>query len=152
MIGEVLQVMTDLAEGGMTMLVVSHEMGFCRHVSDRVIFMDEGVIVEQGTAEQILTTPRKKGQNGSLGRFCNRGSRSGTPWTTTKGRILNVQTASYDPDRPGNADDLRSAGVGFRLLLDTIQQRGKLIVGIQTSAPPASMVNERAKSSVLKLT
>jgi len=46
MIGEVLQVMTDLAEGGMTMLVVSHEMGFCRHVSDRVIFMDEGVIVE----------------------------------------------------------------------------------------------------------
>ena len=60
MIGEVLQVMTDLAEGGMTMLVVSHEMGFCRHVSDRVIFMDEGVIVEQGTAEQIFDNPQEE--------------------------------------------------------------------------------------------
>jgi len=44
----------------MTMLVVSHEMGFCRHVSDRVIFMDEGVIVEQGTAEQIFDNPQEE--------------------------------------------------------------------------------------------
>ena len=60
MICEVLQVMTDLAEGCMTMLVVSHEMGFCRHVADRVIFMDEGVIVEQGTAEQIFDNPQEE--------------------------------------------------------------------------------------------
>lgn len=60
MIGEVLQVMTDLAEGGMTMLVVSHEMGFARQVSDRVIFMDEGVIVEQGPAEQIFEDPQEE--------------------------------------------------------------------------------------------
>lgn len=60
MIGEVLQVMTDLAEGGMTMLVVSHEMGFTRQVSDRVVFMDEGVIVEQGPPEQIFENPREE--------------------------------------------------------------------------------------------
>ena len=60
MIGEVLQVMTDLAEGGMTMLVVSHEMGFTRQVADRVVFMDEGVIVEQGPPEQIFENPREE--------------------------------------------------------------------------------------------
>ncbi len=60
MIGEVLQVMTDLAEGGMTMLVVSHEMGFTRQVSDRVIFMDGGVIVEDGSPEQIFENPKEE--------------------------------------------------------------------------------------------
>lgn len=60
MIGEVLQVMTDLAQGGMTMLVVSHEMGFTRQVADRVVFMDEGVIVEQGPPEQIFENPREE--------------------------------------------------------------------------------------------
>ena len=60
MIGEVLQVMTGLAEGGMTMLVVSHEMGFTRQVSDRVIFMDEGVIVEDGSPKQIFENPKEE--------------------------------------------------------------------------------------------
>lgn len=60
MIGEVLQVMEDLAEGGMTMMVVSHEMGFARQVADRVIFMDEGVIVEQGPPEQIFENPQEE--------------------------------------------------------------------------------------------
>ena len=60
MIGEVLQVMTDLAEGGMTMLVVSHEMGFTRQVSDRVIFMDEGMIVEDAPPEQIFENPQEE--------------------------------------------------------------------------------------------
>src|SRR5690554_4179203 len=60
MIGEVLQVMTDLAQGGMTMLVVSHEMGFTRQVADRVVFMDEGVIVEQGPPEQIFENPQEE--------------------------------------------------------------------------------------------
>ena len=50
MIGEVLEVMKELAREGMTMIVVSHEMGFAREVADRVVMMDDGVIVEEGTA------------------------------------------------------------------------------------------------------
>jgi ABC-type polar amino acid transport system ATPase subunit len=59
MINEVLDVMKDLARSGMTMVVVTHEMGFAREVSDRVILMDEGEIVEVGTAVQIFTHPRE---------------------------------------------------------------------------------------------
>ena len=58
MVGEVLEVMKDLANKGMTMLVVTHEMGFAREVATRVIFMDEGVIVEQGTPAEIFDTPK----------------------------------------------------------------------------------------------
>ena len=57
MIGEVLDVMKDLAREGMTMICVTHEMGFAREVSDRVIFMEDGRIVEVGTAEHFFTTP-----------------------------------------------------------------------------------------------
>jgi ABC-type polar amino acid transport system ATPase subunit len=54
LVGEVLKVMRQLAEEGMTMVVVTHEMGFAREVADRVIFMDKAVIVEQGTPEQVF--------------------------------------------------------------------------------------------------
>lgn len=57
MVGEVLDVMKDLAEQGMTMVVVTHEMGFAKEVADRVIFMDEGVIVEEGTPDEIFNNP-----------------------------------------------------------------------------------------------
>ncbi|WP_422115908.1 amino acid ABC transporter ATP-binding protein [Brachybacterium sp. UNK5269] len=57
-INEVLDVMTELAEQGMTMLVVTHEMGFARHVCDRVVYMDQGEIVEQGAPEEFFTAPR----------------------------------------------------------------------------------------------
>lgn len=57
MVGEVLKVMKDLAESGLTMLVVTHEMGFAKEVSDRVVFMDQGVIAEQGTPEEIFNNP-----------------------------------------------------------------------------------------------
>ncbi|MGK0721990.1 amino acid ABC transporter ATP-binding protein [Leucobacter sp. W1478] len=57
MVGEVLQVMKDLAQAGMTMIIVSHEMGFTREVADRVIVMDEGAIIEQGKPEQVFTNP-----------------------------------------------------------------------------------------------
>ncbi len=57
MIGEVLDVMKTLAQEGMTMVVVTHEMGFAREVADRVIFMDEGAIVEVGTPEHFFTNP-----------------------------------------------------------------------------------------------
>lgn len=58
LVGEVLTVMRRLAESGMTMLVVTHEMGFVRQVADRVIFMDEGRIIEQGTPAQIFDAPQ----------------------------------------------------------------------------------------------
>ena len=58
MVGEVLDVMKELAKEGMTMVVVTHEMGFAREVSDRVIFMAEGKIVEEGTPEEIFTAPK----------------------------------------------------------------------------------------------
>nr|WP_315021035.1 amino acid ABC transporter ATP-binding protein [uncultured Aminipila sp.] len=54
MVGEVLEVMRDLADKGMTMVIVTHEMGFAREVADRILFMDEGIIMEQGTPEQIF--------------------------------------------------------------------------------------------------
>ena len=59
MIKEVLDVMRELATSGMTMLIISHEIGFAREIADRVIFMDEGEIVEVGTAEEFFTSPRE---------------------------------------------------------------------------------------------
>ncbi|WUN59682.1 amino acid ABC transporter ATP-binding protein [Rhodococcus sp. NBC_00294] len=58
MVGEVLQVLRDLAKGGMTMVVVTHEMGFAREVSDRVIFMAEGYIVEEGSPDDLFGNPQ----------------------------------------------------------------------------------------------
>ena len=60
MVGEVLDVMKALAKDGMTMVVVTHEMGFAREVADRVLFMDEGVIAEQGTPKEIFENPQKE--------------------------------------------------------------------------------------------
>jgi polar amino acid transport system ATP-binding protein len=57
LVGEVLQVMQSLANEGMTMLVVTHEMGFAKGVADRVVFMDGGVIVEQGPPSQVISAP-----------------------------------------------------------------------------------------------
>ena len=59
MVGEVLQVMKQLAAEGMTMAIVTHEIGFAREVADRVIFMDEGYIVEEGTPEEIFSNPKE---------------------------------------------------------------------------------------------
>lgn len=58
MVGEVLQVMKDLADEGMTMVVVTHEMGFAREVASRIVFMDEGRILEQGTPDEIFNSPK----------------------------------------------------------------------------------------------
>ena len=60
MVGEVLDVMKDLARDGMTMVVVTHEMGFAREVGDRVLFMDEGFIVEEGSPAQIFGNPQNR--------------------------------------------------------------------------------------------
>ena len=58
LVGEVLDVMRDLAHGGMTMIVVTHEVGFAREAADSVVFMDDGVIVERGTPLEVLANPR----------------------------------------------------------------------------------------------
>ncbi len=59
MVGEVLNVMKDLAKDGMTMVVVTHEMGFAREVGDRILFMDGGYIVEEGTPEEVIDHPKE---------------------------------------------------------------------------------------------
>ena len=59
MVGEVLNVMKDLAEGGMTMVIVTHEMGFAREVADRILFMDGGYIIEEGTPQEVLLNPKE---------------------------------------------------------------------------------------------
>ena len=60
MVGEVLNVMKDLAKEGMTMIVVTHEMGFAKEVADRVLFMEEGIIYEDGTPQEIFDNPKEK--------------------------------------------------------------------------------------------
>lgn len=60
MVGEVLQVMKNLANSGMTMVIVTHEMNFAREVGDRVIFMDEGKIIEQGTPDELFDDPKQE--------------------------------------------------------------------------------------------
>ena len=67
LVRDVLGVMKDLARGGMTMIVVTHEMGFARDVADRVIFMDGGVIVEQGTPEEVFDNPQHERTKNFLG-------------------------------------------------------------------------------------
>ena len=69
MVGEVLDVMRELARSGMTMLVVTHEMGFARDVADRVIFMDEGRIVEEGEPEAIFSNPKHERTKSFLARI-----------------------------------------------------------------------------------
>ncbi len=60
MVGEVLQVMKDLAKNGMTMVIVTHEMGFAKEVADRVLFIDQGIIMEQGTPAEIFENPQNE--------------------------------------------------------------------------------------------
>lgn len=71
MVGEVLSVMKSLADDGMTMLVVTHEMAFARDVSDRVIFMHDGVVLEEGTPTEIFTSPVQEETKTFLSRFRN---------------------------------------------------------------------------------
>lgn len=72
MVGEVLKVMKELAYSGLTMIVVTHEMEFAREVSDRVVFMDQGVIAEEGTPEQIFNDPKQERTREFLKRTLNR--------------------------------------------------------------------------------
>ena len=72
MVGEVLKVMKVLAESGLTMLVVTHEMEFARAVSDRVVFMDKGVIAEEGSPEVLFNNPKEERTKEFLSRIINK--------------------------------------------------------------------------------
>ena len=80
LVGEVLVVMRDLAGTGMTMLVVTHEMQFAREVGDRVVFMDDGQIVEQGDPAEVLDRPKESARGVSA----SHASASGTLWKSSK--------------------------------------------------------------------
>ena len=67
--GEILKVIRALAEENMTMVVVTHEMSFARDLSDKIIFMDKGVIVEEGTPEQVINNPQNERTKAFLSRF-----------------------------------------------------------------------------------
>ena len=69
MVGEVLKTMKELAKTGLTMLIVTHEMEFAKEVSDRIIFMDQGVIAEQGTPQEIFENPKEERTKTFLQRF-----------------------------------------------------------------------------------
>jgi polar amino acid transport system ATP-binding protein len=69
LVGEVLSVMRELAQGGMTMIVVTHEMGFAREVADRVVFMDAGVVVEQGPPDEVINHPQHERTQSFLSRI-----------------------------------------------------------------------------------
>ena len=60
LVGDVLEVMRQLARDGMTMIVVTHEMGFAREVADEVVFMDGGVVVERGRPDEVINSPREE--------------------------------------------------------------------------------------------
>ena len=99
MVGEVLGVMKDLAREGMTMMIVTHEMGFAREVADRVIFMDGGYIVEEGPPEEVFGRPKHERTISFWRRCCN-----GAPnlpvatvavWMHVPCGLLPVRTASY---------------------------------------------------------
>lgn len=68
-VGEVLGVMRDLAKDGMTMVVVTHEMDFAKNVSDKVVFMDQGVIAEEGSPKQMFTSPKHPRTREFLSRY-----------------------------------------------------------------------------------
>ena len=72
MVGEVLSVMQDLAQNGMTMLVVTHEMAFARDVSTHVVFMADGIICEEGKPEEVLAAPKQQRTREFLSRFMAR--------------------------------------------------------------------------------
>ena len=72
LVGDVLEVMKGLAQEGMTMLVVTHEMGFAKDVADRVIFMDGGYIVEEGSPDEIFSNPKNERTKAFLSRVLNK--------------------------------------------------------------------------------
>jgi polar amino acid transport system ATP-binding protein len=79
LVGDVLEVMRALVADGMTMMVVTHEMAFAREVADRVVFMDDGIVVEEGSPEAVLGAPQHPRTRDFLARVLNPGHRASVP-------------------------------------------------------------------------
>jgi ABC-type polar amino acid transport system ATPase subunit len=96
MVDEVLQVVKELAEGGMTMILVSHEMGFASRVADKVVFLDKGALVEAGSPEKIFTNPEAERTSEFVSRVI-----SGAQWLgdVTKAGQSDVLTGPQEPER-----------------------------------------------------
>ncbi|GAA3353672.1 hypothetical protein GCM10017744_008060 [Streptomyces antimycoticus] len=92
LVGDVLAVMRALADEGMTMLVVTHEMSFAREVADRVVFMDDGVIVEEGGPEQVVSDPVHP-RTGPFSPGCSTRPRRGSGRCRTRARTERGSTA-----------------------------------------------------------
>lgn len=107
--GEVLAVMQKLASEGMTMVVVSHEMGFAREVADRMVFMDEGVIVEQGPPEQLFANPQHLRTRAFLSKFTGYGNRE----ANSNQALSGPQEEHAAAGQPSFRESGRSAGSEF---------------------------------------
>ncbi len=133
LVGEVLSVMRQLAEDGMTMLVVTHEMGFARRVADRVVFMDEGVIVEEGTPEQVLGSPRDPAPAGSCSRSGSGSPADGRRHPARWRRTRSWRSTPRPRRRTGSMTTRSREQLGFR---------GGLVPGVDVYAylthPPAA--------------
>ena len=105
LVGEVLAVMRGLADDGMTMMVVTHEMGFAREVADRVVFMDAGAIVEQGAPDDVLGNPTHPRTREFLARVLD-------PNHVPASNPLDAADARGDPGPPGDPPPPRIEGHG----------------------------------------
>ena len=109
MVNEVLQTMESLAEEGMTMMIVTHEMGFARRVADRVIFMDQGQIIETAAPDDFFDRPRSPRLQSFLGQLLPHGAASRSTWNPVPATIPaprhvtpNTQRQSDNPQSPGD--------------------------------------------------
>ena len=133
MIGEVLDTMKDLAREGMTMIVVTHEMGFAREVADRVVFMADGQIVEVGTPEHFFTDPARSARSCSCRRSCERSRRAGH--ASVERHEDAVAAVGVAPERAAHGEATRgvqAAGGG----------EGILHAGLQAEPPVAALARQ----------
>jgi polar amino acid transport system ATP-binding protein len=101
LVGDVLAVMRDLAQSGMTMIVVTHEMAFARDVGDRVVFMDEGLIMEEGPARQLIGSPATERARVFLHRVLHPTD------------VADSELGQTEPTRPGDPDHTAAGGAGW---------------------------------------
>jgi ABC-type histidine transport system ATPase subunit len=102
LIGEVIVVMEQLAHEGSTMIVVSHEMAFAREAADRVVYLEEGIIMEEGPPEQVLDDPREEATKQFLRRFLSEGARAPTVGTPDPPSARELGPVAYGSNRHGH--------------------------------------------------
>ena len=161
LVGEVLVVMRDLAREGMTMLVVTHEMQFAREVGDRLVFMDEGRIVEQGVPADVLDQPQEERTRQFLRRSLSSRTRSTTCQSQTKegpneedpvghgwGRDR-CRRGRHARDRKAAATTGATRAEATKLppLPAEVKSRNRFIVGVKCDVPPFGYINVQGKNA-----